>query len=610
MSGNVGLVTNKGSWNALLNAPAISNSTQNNSPGDYYTCSVAGKSAFSSRSKGEYFAIGDIIVYNGAVWTKNDQFSVESGFGTPSNWNEAYNNYIVSGSFASNVITLNQRAGGSFAINLTGTITNNTSGNAATVTDGVVTTGLYSNPSWITGLDWNKISSPPTTLSGYGITDAAPIASPSFTGGVTVGGTAVIDSSGAWVGSNSGLVGATGPQGAQGIQGITGLTGPTGAAGAAGAQGIQGLTGSTGPTGAAGAAGAQGIQGLTGLTGPTGPTGAAGAQGIQGLTGSTGPQGIQGATGAAGPTGATGPAGSTSYSAGNLTSQGYGSSNFTWLQTPSGLSPFSGGWASFLISNHGNGSNYYNQTIIMPFWGPPQYSRKENNSNRGPYTFWTTENLTPVTTSNYSSYALPLSGGTISGNLRLSGSDSHIYGGSITSRSGARAIHMGYSGSCVFTGERTDSSSSAFLIVASSNQTYFYSRVSDGSTTGRRFLFTQGNTLAFACEASRYVTFYNGHGNSSDRLFKKNIEDSSYGLEEVNSLKPRRFYWKDETKSKVKQIGFIAQELEEILPEAVRGHEGNKSIMDNSLIPVLTKAIQELSQQVTDLKAEVESLKE
>ena len=194
--------------------------------------------------------------------------------------------------------------------------------------------------------------------------------------------------------------------------------------------------------------------------------------------------------------------------------------------------------------------------------------------------------------------------------IRLTDSDGYIMGGSITTRSGARAIHMGYSGTCIFQGERTDGSSSAFIVAASSTQTYFYSRVSGGSTTGRRFLFMMGNTLAYAVEASRYVTFYNGHGNSSDRLFKKNIEDSSYGLEEVNSLKPRRFYWKDETKSKVKQIGFIAQELEEVLPEAVRGHEGNKSIMDNSLIPVLTKAIQELSQQVTDLKAEVESLKE
>ena len=120
MSGNVALVTNKGSWNALTNAPAISNSTQNNSAGDYYTTSVAGTSSFTSRGKGQYFAVGDIVVFNGAVWTKNDQFSVESGFGTPSNWKDAYDNHITSGTFANNVITLNQRDGGSFTIDLTG----------------------------------------------------------------------------------------------------------------------------------------------------------------------------------------------------------------------------------------------------------------------------------------------------------------------------------------------------------------------------------------------------------------------------------------------------------------------------------------------------------
>ena len=120
MSGNVGLGTNKGSWNALTNAPAISNSTQNNSAGDYYTTSVAGTSSFTSRGKGQYFAVGDIVVFNGAVWTKNDQFSVESGFGTPSNWKDAYDNHITSGTFANNIITLNQRDGGSFTIDLIG----------------------------------------------------------------------------------------------------------------------------------------------------------------------------------------------------------------------------------------------------------------------------------------------------------------------------------------------------------------------------------------------------------------------------------------------------------------------------------------------------------
>jgi hypothetical protein len=55
--------------------------------------------------------------------------------------------------------------------NATGTWNIDILGSAGTVTNGVYTTGSYSNPSWITALDWSKITSTPTTLSGYGITD-------------------------------------------------------------------------------------------------------------------------------------------------------------------------------------------------------------------------------------------------------------------------------------------------------------------------------------------------------------------------------------------------------------------------------------------------------
>jgi hypothetical protein len=55
---------------------------------------------------------------------------------------------------------------------ITGSFTGNLTGNADTATNGVVTTGSYSNPSWITSLGWSKISSTPTTISGYGITNA------------------------------------------------------------------------------------------------------------------------------------------------------------------------------------------------------------------------------------------------------------------------------------------------------------------------------------------------------------------------------------------------------------------------------------------------------
>lgn len=44
-------------------------------------------------------------------------------------------------------------------------------GNAATVTNGVYTNGTYVNPSWISQLEWSKITSTPTTLLDYGITD-------------------------------------------------------------------------------------------------------------------------------------------------------------------------------------------------------------------------------------------------------------------------------------------------------------------------------------------------------------------------------------------------------------------------------------------------------
>jgi hypothetical protein len=55
-----------------------------------------------------------------------------------------------------------------------GTVTNLTVTNpiVGTVTNGVVTTGSYANPSWLTSLAWGKVTGTPTTIAGYGITNA------------------------------------------------------------------------------------------------------------------------------------------------------------------------------------------------------------------------------------------------------------------------------------------------------------------------------------------------------------------------------------------------------------------------------------------------------
>ena len=66
----------------------------------------------------------------------------------------------------------------------------------------------------------------------------------------------------------------------------------------------------------------------------------------------------------------------------------------------------------------------------------------------------------------------------------------------------------------------------------------------------------------------------------------------------------------------LEQIGFIAQELRPIVPEAVSGIEGDLDkgetlgVTYSTLIPVLTKAIQEQQVLIEQLQKEMKSLRQ
>lgn len=92
----------------------------------------------------------------------------------------------------------------------------------------------------------------------------------------------------------------------------------------------------------------------------------------------------------------------TATSANALASTGYGNNNFTWVQT-SGEFAGNSGWTSYLISNHGDGSNYYHQIIAIPFWDAPKYRRMEGNTStiKGWYDFITDENYTTKLDARY-----------------------------------------------------------------------------------------------------------------------------------------------------------------------------------------------------------------
>ena len=90
---------------------------------------------------------------------------------------------------------------------------------------------------------------------------------------------------------------------------------------------------------------------------------------------------------------------------------------------------------------------------------------------------------------------------------------------------------------------------------------------------------------------------------TSDIALKENISEISSSYEKVKQLNPVKFNWKEEEeKGTDEQIGFIAQEVEEVYPELVRGEEGSRSVNVVGLVSVLTKTVQELTQKVEELE--------
>ncbi len=84
--------------------------------------------------------------------------------------------------------------------------------------------------------------------------------------------------------------------------------------------------------------------------------------------------------------------------------------------------------------------------------------------------------------------------------------------------------------------------------------------------------------------------------NASDLSYKKNIEKLSYGLDTVLALQPRSYDIKNTDNHR---IGFIAQEVEEVIPEVVSGEDGTKGISYGNLVAVAISAIQELAGKVS-----------
>ena len=135
-----------------------------------------------------------------------------------------------------------------------------------------------------------------------------------------------------------------------------------------------------------------------------------------------------------------------------------------------------------------------------------------------------------------------------------------------------------------------------------------YSNASDNNlrnatAIGYDAIATASNTIRLGNTSIVGIYGQVGFTNASDRRLKQEIKSTKYGLDEVMKLEPVDYVLKS---NGLEQIGFIAQDVKPLIPEVVTGKEGDLKkgetlgITYTSLIPVLTKAIQEQQNSINN----------
>ena len=135
------------------------------------------------------------------------------------------------------------------------------------------------------------------------------------------------------------------------------------------------------------------------------------------------------------------------------------------------------------------------------------------------------------------------------------------------------------------------------------------------STSGAHFYFYSDNGSAAVLSGSIYSNGSSTSFNtSSDYRLKEDYQPVTDAIARLNQLKPINFKWKSEDR---RCDGFLAHELQEVIPEAATGtkdevdEEGNpkyQGIDQSKIVPLLTAALQEAVAKIESLTQRIEAL--
>jgi hypothetical protein len=119
------------------------------------------------------------------------------------------------------------------------------------------------------------------------------------------------------------------------------------------------------------------------------------------------------------------------------------------------------------------------------------------------------------------------------------------------------------------------------------------------SGTGVVTVFNLGTGLVYSSSGALTST------NPSDSRLKSNIKTITYGLNDILKLRPVSYNWKDDKINQGIQFGFIAQEVQEIMPEAIKEF-GNETkflgLEKDAIYATLVNAIKELNKKIETLE--------
>lgn len=210
------------------------------------------------------------------------------------------------------------------------------------------------------------------------------------------------------------------------------------------------------------------------------------------------------------------------------------------------------------------------------------------------------------TTSTLSTLTVGNTGGTIAGELTLNPSSTQYEGGQINVRKSV----SGSTADWIIDQYGTSSSDARLRIfnsIAEANGLAILENgnIGMGLTNPTVRLQVSGDIIA------------NSIAGSSDIRFKKNIHTVDNALEKVKALRGVYFNWNkeafpDKNFGAQDELGFIAQEVEKVVPEIVTKENTKdeyRSVKYDKLVALLVEAIKEQQKQIDSLKLEIKKKK-